>query len=195
MLIVGQNVDRIVSLKLQLSKKFSVKELGPVKNILGMKIILDRKVQKLWLSREAYFHKVLQHFNMGKAKPVSTPLGLHFKLSAGQSPSTVEEKEAMQYIPYASAMGSLTYAMVCTRPDIAHAVGLVSRFLSNPSKEHWNVVKWILRYLQGTADLKLCYGSDKPILVGYSDADMAGDIDSRRSTLGYLVTFAGGAVA
>ena len=131
---------------------------------------------------------------MDKAKLV-TPLSLHFKLSARQSPSTVEEKEAMRHIPYASAVGSLMYAMVCTRPDIAHAVGLVSRFLSNPGKEHWNAVKWILRYLQGTADLKLCFGSDKPILVGYSDAHMAGDIDSRRSTSGYLFTFARGAVA
>ena len=78
---------------------------------------------------------------MDKAKPVSTPLGLHFKLSARQSPSTVEEKEAMQHISYASAVGSLMYAMVCTRPDIAHAVGLVSRFLYDRGKEHWNAAK------------------------------------------------------
>ena len=138
-LIVGQNVDRIVSLKQQLSKKFSMKELGPAKNILGMKIVRDRMARKLWLSQEAYIHKVVQRFNMDKAKPVSTPLGLHFKLSLRQSPSTVEEKKAMQHILYTSAVGSLMYTMVCTRLDIAHAVGLVSRFLSNPGKEHWNV--------------------------------------------------------
>nr|KYP48757.1 Retrovirus-related Pol polyprotein from transposon TNT 1-94 [Cajanus cajan] len=85
--------------------------------------------------------------------------------------------------------------MVCTRPDIAHAVGTVSRFLSNPGREHWNVAKWILRYLHGTVDMKLCFGGDKPTLVGYSDSDMVGDVDSRKSTSGYLIKFAGGAVA
>ena len=101
----------------------------------------------------------------------------------------------MSRVPYASAVGSLMYAMVCTRPDIAHAVGTVSRFLSNPGREHWNAVKWILRYLHGTVDMKLCFGGDKPTLMGYSDSDMAGDIDSRKSTSGYLIKFAGGAVA
>ena len=101
----------------------------------------------------------------------------------------------MEKVPYASAVGSLMYAMVCTRPDIAHAVGCVSRFVSNPGKEHWNAVKWIMRYLRGTSNMKLCYGSDKHILVGYTDSDMAGDIDSRRSISGFLINFAGGAVS
>ncbi|GMH14052.1 hypothetical protein Nepgr_015893 [Nepenthes gracilis] len=74
-------------------------------------------------------------------------------------------------------------------------LGSSSRFLSNPGKEHWSVVKWIMQYIRGTTKRCLCLGSDKPQLVGYSDADMAGDIDSRKSTKGYLVTFAGGAVS
>nr|KYP49356.1 Retrovirus-related Pol polyprotein from transposon TNT 1-94 [Cajanus cajan] len=85
--------------------------------------------------------------------------------------------------------------MVCTRPDIAHVVDTVSRFLSNPGRKHWNVVKWILRYLHGTIDMKLCFRGDKSTLVDYSDSDMAGDIDSRKSTSGYLIKFAGGVVA
>ena len=72
-----------------------------------------------------------------------------------KSPSNETEKSDMQRVPYASAVGSLMYAMVCTRPDIAHVVGIVSRFLSNPGREHWNAVKWILRYLHGTTCLKL----------------------------------------
>ena len=87
------------------------------------------------------------------------------------------------------------YAMVCTRPDIAHAVGVVSRFLSNPGKEHWAAVKQILRYLRGTFRLGLCFGNDEPVLEGYIDADMAGDIDSMKSTSRFLMTFAGGAVS
>ena len=85
--------------------------------------------------------------------------------------------------------------MVCTQPDIAHAVRVVSRFLSDPGKEHWAAVKWILRYLQGTSKMSLCFGKGEPILDGFTDSDMAGDIDSRKSTSGYLITFAGGAVA
>ena len=85
--------------------------------------------------------------------------------------------------------------MVCIRPDIAHAVGVVSRFLSNPGKEHWAAVKWILRYLRGTSKVCLCFGDGKPMLDGFTDSDMAGDVDSRKSTSGYLMTFAGGAVA
>jgi len=81
------------------------------------------------------------------------------------------------------------------RPDIAHVVGVVSRFLSNPGIEHWKVVKWILRYLRGTSNLKLCFGIRKPVLCGYTDSDMAGDVNSRKSTSSYLITFAGRAVA
>lgn len=71
----------------------------------------------------------------------------------------------------------------------------VQDHLSNPGREHWNAVKWTLRYLCGTAGMKLCFGGDKPTLVGYSDSDMAGDIDSRKSTSGYMIRFVGGAVA
>ena len=72
-------------------------------------------------------------------------------------PTTKEEKEGMAKVPYSSAEGSLMYAMVCTRPDIAHAVGVVSKFLENPRKEHWEAVKWILRYLRGTTRDCLCF--------------------------------------
>jgi ATP-binding cassette subfamily B (MDR/TAP) protein 1 len=85
--------------------------------------------------------------------------------------------------------------MVCTRPDIAHAVGVVSRFLSNPRKQHWEAVKWILRYLRGTSNLCLSFGNGGLVLEGYTDADMAGDLDHRKSTSGYVFTFAGGAVS
>ncbi|PKI64048.1 hypothetical protein CRG98_015580 [Punica granatum] len=98
----------------------------------------------------------------------------------------------MNKVPYSSTVGSLMYAMVCTRLVIVHSVDVVSRFLSNPGKEHWNAVKWILRYFKGTPKVFLHFGTGKPELVGYTNADMAGDIDSRKSTSGYLMTFAGG---
>ena len=132
---------------------------------------------------------------MSKAKAVSSPFASHLKLSLEQCPKSEKEKLEMMKVPYSSAVGSLMYAMVCTRPDIAHAVGVVSRFLSNPGKDHWRAIKWILRYLRGTSSLCLCFGTGQPVLDGYSDADMAGDCDSRKSTSGFLMTFAGGAVS
>uniref|UniRef100_A0A2N9J8U9 Integrase catalytic domain-containing protein n=1 Tax=Fagus sylvatica TaxID=28930 RepID=A0A2N9J8U9_FAGSY len=195
MLIVGQDANMVGSLKKELFKSFDMKDLGPARQILGMQILRDRKAKKLWLSQEKYVERVLERFNMKHAKPVSTPLGGHFKLSKKSCPSSNKEKENMASIPYSSAVGSLMYAMVCTRPDIAHAVGVVSRFMVNPGKEHWEAVKWIFRYLRGSSKSCLSFGSSKPVLEGYTDADMAGDLDGRKSTSGFLFTFAGGAVS
>ena len=105
----------------------------------------------------------------------------------------------MSRVPYASAVGSLMYAMVCTRPDIAHAVGVLSRFMSNPGKEDWTTVKLVFRYLRGTSDYGLCY-QGRPSLErvldihGFFDADWVGDLDQRRSTSGYVFGLFGGAV-
>lgn len=72
----------------------------------------------------------------------------------------------MKKIPYASAVGSLMFAMVCTRLDIAHAAGGVSRFLEIPNKKHWEEIVWIFMYVRGLSDC-LCFGDDKPVLEGY----------------------------
>jgi hypothetical protein len=97
----------------------------------------------------------------------------------------------MSKVPYSSTTGSLMYAMVCTRPDIAHAVAVVSSYMTNPGKEHWEVVKWILKYLRGTATHALCFGGSDTFLQGYVDSDMVGDQDNRRSTTGYVFTIGG----
>ena len=92
------------------------------------------------------------------------------------------------------------FAMICTRPDIAHVVGVLSRFMSKPGKEHWTVVKRVFRYLRGTSDYGLCYqgrpGLDRVLDIhGFVDADWAGDLDQRRSTSGYVFNLFGGAVS
>jgi hypothetical protein len=195
MLIVGKNAERINQLKTELSKSFAMKDLGPAKQILGIRITRDRASKRLHMSQEQYIEKVLRRFNMDKAKVVSSPLTTNFKLTDRDCPSSKKEIEEMDRIPYASAVGSLMYAMVCTRPDIAYAVGVVSRFLSNPGEKHWEAVKWILRYLRGTSKLGITFGNGEPMLVGYTDSDMAGNKDNMKSTSGYLMTFAGGAVS
>ena len=97
----------------------------------------------------------------------------------------------MSQVPYMSATGSLVYVMVCTRLDIAQVVGVLSRYMSKPGKEHTETVKRVFRYLRGTTDYAICYqgrlGPDRVINVhGFVDADWAGDLDHRRSTSGYV---------
>ena len=124
-------------------------------------------------------------------KSVSTSLAPHFKLSDAMSPNNEAERQYMSRVPYANAIGSLMYAMVCTRPDISHAVRVVSRYMHNPGKDHWQVVKWILRYIHNTVDVGLVFEQkDSQYLVGYCDSDYAGDLDKRRSTTGYVFTIA-----
>ncbi|KAL5760877.1 hypothetical protein ACOSQ2_019715 [Xanthoceras sorbifolium] len=195
MLVAGSDMQEIMNLKRELSKQFAMKDLGAAKQILGMRIKRDTKSGTLLLSQAEYIKKVLSRFNMQDAKPVSTPLGIHFRLSKEQSPKTEEERTHMAKVPYASAIGSLMYAMVCTRPDIAQAVGAVSRYMNNPGKIHWEAVKWILRYLRGTTNKTLCFKGGDTTLTGYVDADLAGNVDIRKSTTGYVYTLGGTAVS
>ena len=184
MLIASCDKFSIRKLKTQLSNEFEMKELGVAKKILGMEICRDRQAGKLFLSQQRYIKKVLDRFNMNDCKPVSTPLAAHFKLSSDLCPYTKEDMEYMSYVPYANAIGSLMYAMICTRPDLAYVVSMVSRYMHNPGKKHWNAVKWIFRYLKGTSHVGLVF--DKKMattdnVVGYVDSDYAGDLDRRRS--------------
>ena len=172
-----------------------IKDLGAAKQILGMRITRDRKNHKLTLSQSEYIEKVLERFKMQDAKLVSTPLASHFELTKEMCPKTQEEIDYMSKVPYSLAVGSLMYAMVCTRPAIAHAMGVVSRYMNNLGKEHCMEVKWILRYLRGTIAHALCFGGSNTILQGYVDSNMVGDKDRRRSTMGYVFIVGGTTVS
>ncbi|KAL8104982.1 hypothetical protein AgCh_028950 [Apium graveolens] len=218
MLITGSNMREINRLKRQMSEEFEMKDMGAAKQILGMSIIRDRteeimddlltnrgemsrlndevrRLVYLKLSQEKYVEKLLQKFSVQDAKTRSTLLASHFNLTKKQSPKTDEGKKDMAKVPYASVVGSLMYAMMCTRPDIAHTVGVVSRFMSNPGREHWEAVKWLLRYLKGTSKVALCFSKKDVILEGFSDADLGGCLDTRKSTTGYIFTLGGTAVS
>ena len=118
--------------------------------------------------------------------------GIH--LSKEQSPKTPQEVEDMRRYPYASAVGSLMYAMLCTRPDICYAVGMVSRFQSNPGPDHWTAVKNILKYLRRTRNYMLVFSGIDLKMTGYTDSDFQSDRDSRRSTSGSVFILNGGSV-
>ena len=135
---------------------------------------------------------------MSQAKPVSTPLAAHFRLSTSSGPVDTEEERYMSTVSYACVVGSLMYAMVCTCLDIAHAVSVVSHFMSKPGKEHWKAVQWILRYLRGTSKFGLMFdhwAANRGQVVGYSDFDFARDLDGRRSLAGYVFQLCGSCVS
>ena len=193
-LLIGNDKQVLSGVKGWLHKQFDMKDLGEANYILGIKLIRDRKNKLLALSQASYIDKILVRFNMENSKRGSLPFRHGIHLSKEQSPKTPEQKERMSRIPYASAVGSLMYAMLCTRPDICYAVGVVSRYQSDPGEEHWIAVKHILKYLRRTRDYMLVYSSGSLETIGFTDSDFQGDIDSRKSTSGYVFTLYGGAV-
>ncbi|XP_057994493.1 secreted RxLR effector protein 161-like [Hevea brasiliensis] len=118
------------------------------------------------------------------------------KLSKAQCPQDDKERTKTKKIPYSSAVGSLMYAQVCTRPDIAFAISVLGRYLSNPGWGHWKIAKKVMRYLQGTKNYMLTYKRSSNLeVIGYSDSDFAGCVDDRKSTSGYIFMMSGGAVS
>ncbi|VAH08133.1 unnamed protein product [Triticum turgidum subsp. durum] len=193
---MGNDTELLDSIKAYLNKSFSMKELGEAAYILGIKIYRDRSRRLIGLSQSTYLDKILKKFNMDQSKKGFLPVLQGVKLSSAQCPTTAEDIEEMSVIPYASAIGSIMYAMLCTRPDVNLAVSLVGRYQSNPSKEHWTAVKNILKYLKRTKDMFLVYGGDEELVVkGYIDASFDRDLDDSKSQTEYVYMLNGGAVS
>jgi hypothetical protein len=179
-----------------LSKNFDMKDMGEASYVIGIKIHKDRLRGILGLSQETYINKVLERFRMKDCSPSVAPIVKGDRFNLNQCPKNDFEREQMKNIPYASVVGSLMYAQVCTRPDIAFAVGILGRYQSNPGMDHWKAAKKVLRYLKGTKDYMLMYRqTDNLDVIGYSDSDFAGCVDSRKSTSGYIFMMADGAIS
>ncbi|RVW67823.1 Retrovirus-related Pol polyprotein from transposon TNT 1-94 [Vitis vinifera] len=179
-----------------LSKNFDMKDMGEAFYVIDIKIHRDKFKGILGLSQETYINKVLERFRMKNCSPSVSPIVKGDRFNLNQCPKNDLEREQMKNIPYASAVGSLMYAQVCTRPDIAFVVGMLGRYQSNPCIDHWKAAKKVMRYLQGTKDYKLMYRRTSNLeVVGYSDSDFAGYVDSRKSTSGYIFILAGGAIS
>ncbi|KAL0355752.1 UNVERIFIED_CONTAM: Retrovirus-related Pol polyprotein from transposon TNT 1-94 [Sesamum radiatum] len=117
------------------------------------------------------------------------------KLSKKQYSKTDEELKRMSNIPYASAVGSIQYAIQCIRPDVVYALSVTSRYQACAGEAHWAAVKSILKYLKRTKDMFLIYGGGELILEGYSDAIFKSDDDNAKSQLGFVFKLNGGVVA
>jgi hypothetical protein len=194
--LIGNDIPTLQAVKLWLGKCFSMKDLGEAAYILGIKIYRDRSKRLIGLSQSAYIDKILKRFKMEDSKRGFLPISHGTILSKTQSPTTNQEIARMNGIPYASAIGSIMYAMLCTRPDIAYAVSVTSRYQKNPGESHWSAVKNILKYLRRTKDMCLIYGgSDEELSVRcYTDASFQTDRDDSRSQSGYVFVMNGGAI-
>lgn len=165
---------------------------GSPSSFAGMEIERDRNKRVIFVHQRRYIERILSRFGMKDARPVCTPADPHFigvLNNESNSDSVVD-------CPYREAIGSLIFLVQLTRPDLTYIVNFSSRFLSCPLDEHWRAVKRIFRYLRGTMDFGIKYqGRNDVMLIGYSDADYAGDIVTRRSTTGYIFMISGGAVS
>ena len=124
-----------------------MKDLGEASYILGIKIYRDRSKRMLGLSQSRYIDLILKRFSMNESKRGYLPMNQGIHLSKKMSPKTTEERNRMSSIPYASAIESIMYAMLCTKPDVAYVLGIISRFLVDPEKDHWKAMIYILKYL------------------------------------------------
>ena len=154
--------------------------------------VRDRGSKRLWLFQTDYIQKILKKFKIENMKSTATPLAVHFKLSKQQKAEGELERKELELIPYSNIVGSIMYLMICTRPDIAQAISTTSRYMSDFGRQHWNALKWTLRYLRGADKLRILFtgegGGGKEPLVGFCDSDYAANLDTRRSQTGYVFT-------
>ncbi|KAE8666843.1 hypothetical protein F3Y22_tig00112490pilonHSYRG00048 [Hibiscus syriacus] len=178
LIFTGSNPSMFNEFKDVMMKEFEMTDMGLMAYYLGIEV--KQQNDGIFISQESYAKEILKKFKMENCKPISTPAEYGIKMTKH------EEGESVDPTFFKSLVGSLRY-LTCTRPDILHAVGLVSRYMESPTTTHFKAAKRILRYLKGTIDFGLFYSvSNDYKLVGYSDSDWGGDIDNRRSTTGFV---------
>ena len=181
--------------KSAIAAQFKMRDLGAIKQFLGMVVTRDRAARTLTITSIMHIDEMLQRYGMADAKPAHTPLE-HLAVLR----ECVNEADCVSAsVPYRGVVGSLLYVAMWTRPDIAFAVSQIARFQSKPSVHHWECAKRILRYLKGTRQLGLTYSTgvtgQQPVLRGYVDASWGEDLDTRRSQSGYVFMLGGAAIS
>ena len=181
-----------------LHSMFDITDLGEILWMLGIEVSQNRDNRTVSLCQSTYIERIIKRFNLESAPPVWMPLTLEAKaLSSVQCPSTASETAAMSKVLYRAAIGSMMYAAMCMRPDIAFSVNRMAQFSVNPGQAHWSAVKHILSYLNATKSHCLVLGgrSSKITLHGSADSDFASDIDTRKSVSGYAFFIGQGAIS
>lgn len=186
MLIISTNMVGVNETKKYLSSVFKMKDLGEVDTILGIKV--KKHSGGYVLNQSHYIEKILTKFSHLEFKEVNTPFENGVKLKEN-------EGRAIAQLEYASAIGSLMYAMHCTRPDISFAVSKLSRYTSSPNIDHWKAIGRVLGYLKRTSGIGLFYYKFPSVLEGYSDASWINSVGDNKSTSGWIFTLASGVVS
>ena len=189
--IVASSLDVMKHFKHEIGLRFEVSDLGEVRWLLGFEIHRDRHARTLSLSQRSYIDTLLDRFNLKDANPVATPLDPHTNLYL---PITDSMRSEMRQKPYSQLVGSLMYAAIGTRPDIAFTTSTLAQFMSDPAPFHWEAAKRVVRYLKGTQDYSLTFGGEILDLIGYTDADW-GSQSHRHSISGHVYLFSGGAIS
>lgn len=194
LLIVGASQESMATVKNHLMQKFTVRDLGDPQKYLGINIDRDRPARLISITQPIYTVNLIKKFGMSDAAIASTPLVSNIVYCSDMGDALSEKDHGI----YRELVGALMYLAVCTRPDIAHATGLCARYTHKPTSGHLTAAKHILRYLKGTDKLGITYGGNKNQhldFYGLCDADYAGDVNTRRSTTGYIFLLNGGAVS
>ena len=189
-LIASKNMRNVKRIKDLLQQAFDARDLGEASYFLGISITRDRGSKTTKLSLERMTKEIVETYGLTDGKTKGVPLSPSIKLAKEEG--DMLDKEAY---PYSQLVGSLMYLAVTTRPDISYAVGALARYMSCPTTTHWQAAKGVVRYLAGTTSYGIIYSGESVEFTGYSDADYAGDIDTRRSTTGYVFIMNGGAIS
>ena len=188
LILLTETEQEMIDLKASLAARFKMKDMGKLHYCLGVNIkTMDGVLQ---MSQEQYIKKILNKYKLQDCKPVSTPMDVNVKLMKDDGYS-----KPVDPVAYQSMVGSLIYAAIATRPDIAQAVGTLAKFNSSPNEAHLTAVKRVFRYLKGTVKLHLQYEASDKSMEGYSDADWAADSEDRRSTSGNVFVMSNGAIS
>ena len=191
LLIASNNEQMLQKEKKLLGGIFEMKNLGEAHYILGIQIIRDRSKKCTMLHQSKYLMQLLEKFGMKDCRPVATPQDQNVKLLPN-------EEEPVDKAKYQALIGSITYAVTGTRPDLAQALGSLSQFCSNPGKEHWVAAKRISRYLKGSLHYGIVFDGSKQkdvTLIGYTDADWGTNPKGRKVTIWLCIFLCGGIVS
>ena len=200
MLCLATSDARLDAVERDLSSCFTIKSIGTPSRILGLQISVNALDHSISICQTAYIESLLERYGLANANPVSTPLDPNVDLDRREDDEDSKKGSTDQVTAgFPALIGSLMYLAIGTRPDIAFAVTKLAQYTSKPTSTHWTAVKRIFRYLKGTKHFALTYGGSDPDVLNdelhiFCDADWGSNRD-RKSTSGYMITMAGGAIA
>ena len=188
-LVVANNPADIKRVKNRLNSVFQFRNFGEAKYFLGMS--LDKRARILKITRERLATELVYRYGMKEGKTKSIPMATSIKLVQATEDNMLDH-EAYRY---SELVGNLLYFTICTRPDISQVVEVLAQHMATPGMEHWKASKGILRYIAGTLQQGILFGQGSNTVKGYCKADYYGDMNTRRSTTGFVYILNGGAIS